>query len=103
VTTAATGMIEANLEHRDGVLPSDVGEESSLHESAGAYQDSRPIITITTEELEVNAAAARALSQDDSIYQRGGFLVRVVRDASPAAKKKILERVARNRGASWTR
>lgn len=47
---------------------------------------SRPVITVTTEEHEVNAEAVTALGNDDSIYQRGGMLVRVVRDVSPAAK-----------------
>jgi hypothetical protein len=46
----------------------------------------RPLIIITTEEHEVNAEAVKALTRDDAIYQRGGMLVRVVRDVSPAAK-----------------
>jgi hypothetical protein len=46
----------------------------------------RPSITITTEEHEVNAEAVAALVRDDAVYQRGGKLVRVVRDVSPAAK-----------------
>jgi hypothetical protein len=50
------------------------------------HKEGRPIITITTEEHEVNAEAVTALANDDSIYQRGGMLVRVVRDVSPAAK-----------------
>jgi hypothetical protein len=45
----------------------------------------RPSITITTEEHEVNAEAVAALGRDGSVYQRGGSLVRIVRDASPAA------------------
>jgi hypothetical protein len=49
-------------------------------------EDARPQIIITTEEHEVNAEAASALAEDGDIYQRGGLLVRVVRDASPAAK-----------------
>ena len=31
-------------------------------------------------------ADAAALARDDAIYQRGGMLIRVVRDVSPAAK-----------------
>jgi hypothetical protein len=46
----------------------------------------RPAITISTEEHEVNDAAVAALTHDEGVYQRGGFLVRVVRDGSPAAK-----------------
>src|SRR5262249_29953836 len=46
---------------------------------------SRPEIVITTEEHEVNAAATAALAGDNEILQRGGQLVRVVHDTSPAA------------------
>jgi hypothetical protein len=46
----------------------------------------RPRIVVSTEEHEVNAEAAEALARDPTIYQRGGLLVRIVRDASPAAK-----------------
>jgi hypothetical protein len=48
-------------------------------------EDERPQITITTEEHEVNAQAVEALQRDPDVYQRGGQLVRIVRDASPAA------------------
>jgi hypothetical protein len=40
---------------------------------------------VTTEEHEVNEAAVAALVREEGIYQRGGILVRVVRDDSPAA------------------
>jgi hypothetical protein len=46
----------------------------------------RPTIVITTEEHEVNDEAGVALARDPGVYQRGSLLVRVVRDASPAAK-----------------
>jgi hypothetical protein len=52
---------------------------------AGAAGDDRPKIVITTEEHQVNAEAVQALASDQTIYQRGGQLVRVVRDTSPAA------------------
>jgi hypothetical protein len=42
--------------------------------------DGRPKITITTGEDLVNAEAAAALEGDPALYQRGGLLVRVVRD-----------------------
>ncbi len=42
--------------------------------------DGRPTITISTREDLVNAEAAAALAGDPSLYQRGGLLVRVVRD-----------------------
>jgi hypothetical protein len=61
-------------------------EDGQPHQGAGPGDDDRPSITITTEEHEVNAEAVTALGRDCAIYQRGGMLVRVVRDASPAAK-----------------
>jgi hypothetical protein len=49
--------------------------------------DDRPAITITTGEHLVNDEAVVALARDPALYQRGGLLVRIVRDASsPAAK-----------------
>jgi len=45
----------------------------------------RPIITVTTEEHQVNEQATAALASDRSIFQRAGLLVRVVTDHSPAA------------------
>lgn len=45
----------------------------------------RPTITLSTEEHEINDAAIDALGSDKSIYQRGGLLVRVTYDDSPAA------------------
>jgi hypothetical protein len=52
----------------------------------GGPPDDRPEITITTEEHEVNDQAVAALARDPAVYQRGGLLVRVARDASPAAR-----------------
>jgi hypothetical protein len=57
---------------------------------------SRPKIVVSTEEHEVNAEAEAALSGDDGLYQRGGSLVRVVRDDSPAAagvRRKLAPRI----------
>ena len=51
-----------------------------------AGDDDRPAIVLTVEESEVNAQAVEALARDPGIYQRAGLLVRVVRDASPAAR-----------------
>jgi hypothetical protein len=45
-----------------------------------------PQIMVTTEEHEVNEKAAAALGREAGIFQRGGLLVRVVRDDSPATK-----------------
>jgi hypothetical protein len=52
---------------------------------SGECDPGRPEIVITTDEHEVNAQAAEVLARDLSLYQRGGLLVRVVRDTSPAA------------------
>jgi hypothetical protein len=46
--------------------------------------DDRPRIVITTDEHLVNEEAARAVARDPGVFQRGGQLVRVVRDQSPA-------------------
>jgi hypothetical protein len=51
-----------------------------------ANDGARPAITITTDEHLVNDEAVTALARDPHVYQRGGLLVRIVRDASPAAK-----------------
>jgi hypothetical protein len=40
---------------------------------------------LTTDEYAVNDAEVEALACDPSVYQRGGILVRIVRDDSPAA------------------
>jgi hypothetical protein len=45
----------------------------------------RPIIHITTEENVVTDAAVQALGRDDSLFQRAGRLVHVVRDESRLA------------------
>jgi hypothetical protein len=43
----------------------------------------RPAILISTQEHEINEAAAAALAADVNLFQRGGTLVRVLRDARP--------------------
>src|SRR5262249_17966014 len=51
-----------------------------------AAEGGRPLILITSEEHQVNAAAVKALANDKSLYQRAGMLVRVVRDKSPKVR-----------------
>src|SRR5262249_25262294 len=53
---------------------------------SGTTVEDRPAITITTDEHLVNDQAVAALARDPNVYQRGGLLVRVVHDVSPAAK-----------------
>jgi hypothetical protein len=53
---------------------------------AGTDDDNRPEILITTDEHLVNQDAVSALTRDSSVFQRGGLLVRIVRDARPAGK-----------------
>jgi hypothetical protein len=45
--------------------------------------DERPAILICTKEHEINERAAAALATDDSLFQRAGTLVRVLRDSRP--------------------
>jgi hypothetical protein len=75
------GVSDGDLE----LAPPPVKEDTDYSESQSAF-DARPKITIGTDEHRVNAAAVEALAADESIYQRGGVLVRIVRDASPATK-----------------
>jgi hypothetical protein len=56
------------------------------HELGHVSDSSRPTIIITTDEHVVNDEAVEALANDSMIYQRGGTLVRIVEDTSPAAK-----------------
>src|SRR5581483_5463626 len=56
-----------------------------LRRRAADDDDDRPEITITVEEHDVNSQAAGVLERDPDLYQRGGLLVRVGIDASPAA------------------
>ena len=71
------------------------GELERLADEAPAYEppaqgaggdDDRPAITVSTEERQVNDAAVEALAREGNLYQRGGLLVRVLRDRSPATK-----------------
>jgi hypothetical protein len=50
-----------------------------------ADESGRPLIHITTEENVVTNAAIQALGRDDSLFQRAGRLVHVVRDESRLA------------------
>ena len=67
-----------------GEAPPTEPESGECGES-GECDPGRPEIVITTEEHEVNARAAEVLARDSTLFQRGGILVRVVRDTSPAA------------------
>jgi hypothetical protein len=67
-------------------LNGDAEQEALAEKKNAGGPTARPEITITTEEHEVNAQAVQALVRNLAIYQRGGLLVRVVRDTSPAAK-----------------
>jgi hypothetical protein len=49
-------------------------------------EDDRPVIVVTTEEHLVNDQAVGAIGSDQSIFQRGALLVRVVTDDSPAGR-----------------
>jgi hypothetical protein len=66
-------------------LGSDNYQENPFH-AHSASAGNRPTIAITTEEHLVNDAAASALTADAIAFQRGGSLVRIIRDDSPATK-----------------
>ena len=72
---AAAGSPEA--------VPATPAGESGEDGEDVSGQPTRPEIVISTEEHEVNDQAARALGRDESVYQRGELLVRLVWDASP--------------------
>jgi hypothetical protein len=63
-----------------------IAREAGARTDEPEAEDDRPTIIESTEEHKVNDEAVAALSRDSSIYQRAGLLVRVVEDASPAAK-----------------
>jgi hypothetical protein len=58
----------------------------------GAAAAAVPDVLITRDAADVVDAAVRALAGDESLYQRGGFLTRVVRDTSPAAGEDGIRR-----------
>jgi hypothetical protein len=60
--------------------------ETPERPQAAAGRAERKPILITTDEHLVGDAAIAALAKDGGIYQRGGLLVRIVRDSSPAAR-----------------
>ncbi len=62
------------------------GSETSGALGGDAGDDARLAITISTEEHLVNDDAIKALARDPDLYQRGGLLVRIVRDKSPATE-----------------
>ncbi len=59
----------SNVNHRDGDL--DIKSQVESNES---------VIIITSSEHEVNLAAVRAIARDTKVFQRGGQLVRIVRE-----------------------
>src|SRR5262249_5774669 len=84
---AAGGTAEQLLEIVTATPPWTPAEEGEAgSEEPGSDAECRPTITITTDEHLVNDQAVSALARDQSIFRRGGLLVRMVRDASPAAK-----------------
>jgi hypothetical protein len=77
------GQGETDEQLRDRVeRMADQAAEAPAEPEAG--DDARPTIMISTEEHLVNEEAVRALAGDAGLYQRGGLLVRFVRDQSPA-------------------
>jgi len=70
-----------------------VAEIADIAKAAGVADD-KPSIVISTKEDEVNDQAVGALGADKTLFQRGGFLVRVSRDRSP-----VRDGIKRRRGS----
>lgn len=54
---------------------------SRWNRQASSKNDGRPEIVVTTDEYVVNNQAVLALAKDTGVFQRGGMLVQIVRDA----------------------
>jgi hypothetical protein len=65
---------------------------AALVEAARQKYAGRTQITVSTEEHLVNEAAVNALANEAGVFQRGGLLVRVVSDRSPAAEGRGIRR-----------
>jgi hypothetical protein len=61
--------------------------------------DQRPEIILSAEEHLVNAAALKALESDPTLFQRGGELVHIVRNAKPGAEPTTEYGIIRPAGA----
>src|SRR5262249_21072481 len=85
-TPAAAGDRPGDCYNRAGPDWAEILEPHGWVCVRSAGDNARPEIVITTEEHEVNDQAVSALAREPGLYQRGGMLVRVVRDASPACK-----------------
>ena len=57
--------------------------------STSGNSDRRPEIKVTADEHDVNDEAAALLSSDNTLYQRGGMLVRILRDQSVKSRHGI--------------
>ncbi|HUY32079.1 MAG TPA: hypothetical protein VMV69_04805 [Pirellulales bacterium] len=83
-------VVESGGEDLRDVIRREGGREQVLQAIADAQEwappenpdDSRRTIEVTTEEAKVNDQAIEALADDDTLYQRGGMLVQVVREAT---------------------
>jgi hypothetical protein len=79
---AVTTAVESIKAAAEAANPPPAGNRAGTR----SPNDNRRDIVITTDEHIVNAEAVAALANDPTVYQRGGQLVRVVRDVSPAAR-----------------
>ncbi len=89
--TFQSGKTDANGSHENGSAPlpdkrsaAPPVAPSQLAEQAVA-DDGRAIVYVSHKEDVVNDQAAKALASYPGLYQRGGELVQVIEDASPAA------------------
>jgi hypothetical protein len=65
---------------------------AALVDAARRRYAGRTQVTVSTDEHLVNEAAVEALADDAGVFQRGGLLVRVVSDKSPAAEGRGIRR-----------
>jgi hypothetical protein len=83
---ARAWVVAQRLDIRESWLDAGKRFAAALKPELASAQDADlPEIVITTKEHEVNDQAEKALARDGRVYQRGGLLVRVVEDGSPAA------------------
>lgn len=55
----------------------------------GPPHNERPVIVVTTEEIEVNTAASAALAADRDLYVRGNAIVRVIRASTREVEQTV--------------
>jgi hypothetical protein len=68
------------------------GDEFAPDEEAAVDEKKLTDIVVSTDAYQIVDLAIKELAADDTLYQRGGVLVRVLRDSSPAAGEEGIRR-----------